>query len=64
MKKVILIGSKSAGEKNDANVMSALISPHLSKTAKVEVVYWEDLLFDISLARQHVFYEGKNDRAY
>lgn len=45
MKKVMIIGSRQSGLKNDPSVIAANIS---SNGVSSEVVYWEDLLFDIS----------------
>jgi glutathione synthase/RimK-type ligase-like ATP-grasp enzyme len=53
MKKIVIIGSRHPGTKNDAHTMAEHIAQKQA-ALQVTVVYWEDLLFSINLQEQSV----------
>lgn len=54
MKKILLLGSKFSGEKNDISLMQNALAQHLGKEIVLNKIYFEDLLLQISKPKQRV----------
>lgn len=58
MKKIILLGSREAGSKNDVGVLAKDLL--LTNKAVITVIYYEDLLFEISSTSQKISDPAQN----
>lgn len=54
MKKILLLGSRFSGEKNDVSLMQNALAPQLGKEMILNKIYFEDLLLQISRREQRV----------
>lgn len=54
MKKILILGSRNSGEKNDARIIAERVGSDDSLDAKL--VYWEDLVFVVSTGRVEVWF--------